>query len=128
MTDLSTSTDSAPAEAIKAGAIYVPPTDIFENKDAVVMLLDMPGADPNSLSVILDKRVLMTSAKTTAATPEGYTLLHNEYGSGSYERSFIVSDEIRGDAIEAILKDGVLRLTLPKASPSPARKIEVKTA
>ena len=54
--------------------------------------------------------------------------MHAEYRDGSYERVFTLSDQVDGDRIDAVFKDGVLRLTLPKATPSPAKKIAVKAA
>jgi HSP20 family protein len=107
---------------------FVPPTDIFETKGAVVMFLEMPGADPSSLDVTLDSRALTVSAKSPSSPPQGYALVDAEYRDGGYERSFSLSDQIDGDHVDAVFKDGVLRLTLPKASPSPTRKIAVKSA
>ena len=49
--------------------------------------------------------------------------MHAEYREGNYERVFTLSDQVDGDRIDAVFKDGVLRLTLPKATPSPAKKI-----
>jgi HSP20 family protein len=42
------------------GPTFVPPADVIERGDAVIMLLDLPGADPATLNVTLEKRVLMT--------------------------------------------------------------------
>ena len=58
--------------------------------------------------------------------PEGYRPLYTEYRDGTYERKFVISDQVDGDNVDAVLKNGVLRLTLPKAAQSPARKISVK--
>lgn len=116
------------AETTRTEPVFIPPTDIIETKDGVLMLMDMPGADPDSLDVTLDKRVLRISARSQSTVPEGYTLLHAEYRDGSYERSFTVSEPIDTTKIEATFKDGVLRLNLPKAAPSPAAKITVKSA
>jgi HSP20 family molecular chaperone IbpA len=106
----------------------MPAADIVETQDAVLMLLDVPGADPDSLSVALEKQELRVSARTTSSAPPGYTLMHAEYRDGNYERAFTLSERVDEERIEATFKDGVLRLTLPKAGPSPARKIEVKAA
>jgi HSP20 family molecular chaperone IbpA len=106
---------------------YIPPTDIFETKDSVIMLLEMPGVEPSTLDVVLDKRVLTVSAQSTPQMPKGYTLLYSEYQDGNYERAFTLSDQIDGDHIDAEFKDGILRLVLPKMNP-PAKKIEVKAA
>ncbi len=117
-----------PAEATRTEPVFTPPTDIIETTSAVQMLLDMPGADPDNLDVTLDNRVLRISARSASSPPEGYALLHAEYRDGNYERSFMVSEPIDTAKIEAVFKDGVLRLTLPKAAPSPAAKISVKAA
>lgn len=106
---------------------FIPPTDIFETKDTVIMLLEMPGVEPSTLDVVLDKRVLTVSAQSTPFMPKGYTLLYREYQDGNYERAFTLSDQIDGDHIDAEFKDGILRLVLPKMNP-PAKKIEVKAA
>ena len=52
----------------------------------------------------------------------------SEYDAGDYERAFTLSDEIDRDRIDASVKNGVLRLTLPKAEPVKLRKINVKSA
>lgn len=119
---------AVPSEATRTEPVFTPPTDIFETTAGVQMVLDMPGADPDSLDVTLDNRVLRISARSTSSPPDGLALVHAEYRDGSYERSFTVSEPIDAARIEALLKDGVLRLTLPKAAPSPAAKISVKAA
>jgi HSP20 family molecular chaperone IbpA len=109
-----------------SGPIFLPPADIVEKGDSVVMLLDLPGADPASLDVTLEKRILTIAAHIPAADPEGYTPQHMEFGSGTYERRFVFSEQMDGERIDAVLKDGVLRLTVPKAADSGAKKITVK--
>jgi HSP20 family protein len=107
---------------------FMPPVDIFETKDALIMLLEMPGADTQTLDVTLDKHELTVSAQSPPFAPTGYTLVHDEYRDGNYERAVALSDQIDSERIDAEFKDGVLRLTLPKATPSPAKKIAVKSA
>jgi HSP20 family protein len=127
-TDGQATNGNGSVEATRSDPVFIPPTDIIETEDSVLMLLDVPGADPDSLDVTLEKRVLSISARSTSSAPEGYALLHGEYRDGRYERSFIVSEPIDSAKIEAEFKDGVLRLNLPKLSPSPATKISVKSA
>jgi HSP20 family molecular chaperone IbpA len=104
----------------------MPPADILEKADTVVMLLDVPGADPASLDVTLDKRILTITARVTSAAPEGYAPAHIEFQDGTYERRFVFSERMDGEHIDATLKDGVLRLTVPKAVDTAAKKISVK--
>jgi len=108
--------------------VLVPPTDIYETQDDVVLLLDVPGAAPDSLSVTLAARVLTISARTMPTAPEGYALVHSEYAEGDYERAFALSEQVDRDRIAAEFREGVLRLTLPKVGASPVKRIAVKAA
>lgn len=126
MTDQPATTAASSPETVSEAPTLTPPTDIIETKDAVIMLLDMPGADPESLDVALESQELRVSARSTSSVPPGYTLMHAEYRDGNYERAFTLSDQIDSERVEAVFKDGVLRLTLPKAGPSQAKRIEVK--
>jgi HSP20 family molecular chaperone IbpA len=120
--------NATPAEAREPGPIFVPASDIIEKGNTVIMLLDIPGADPASLDVTLDKRTLTVSAKATSPAPEGYAPVHIEFQDGTYERRFMFSDQMDGEHIDATLKDGVLRLTVPKAPDTAAKKIAVNAA
>ena len=117
---------SASSEPTSAGPIFTPPADILEKGDTVVMLLDIPGADPASLDVTLDKSILTIAARVTSAVLEGYTPTYIEFRDGTYERRFVFSEQMDGEHIDAVLKDGVLRLTIPKAA-NTAKKINVKS-
>jgi HSP20 family protein len=90
--------------------------------------LDMPGINENAFEITLEKNILNVKGYFQVEEPNDYTLTLSEYETGDYERSFRVSDEIAKDKIEAVYKDGVLRLTLPKAEQAKARKIAVKVS
>ena len=119
---------NVPARSENAGEspTFTPPTDIYETADAYTMLLEMPGADPESLDVTLDKQMLTVSARATPSTPPNYTLVYSEYQLGNYERAFSLSDQIDEENNDAVFELGVLRLKLPKSKESRAKKISVK--
>jgi HSP20 family molecular chaperone IbpA len=122
----SVASDGNGAETTRTGPTLIPAADIIERPDALVVILDVPGADPEALNVSLDQHILTISARSTVTVPEGYRPLYTEYRGGTYERRFVISDQIDGDNIAAVLKNGVLRLTMSKAAQSPAKKISVE--
>jgi HSP20 family molecular chaperone IbpA len=105
---------------------FIPRADIYELDDQIVIVADVPGVDEGSLEVTLEKNILTINAYVDALVPEGYALSFAEYEVGDYQRSFRLSNEIDRGKIEATVKDGVLRLFLPKAGEARARKISVK--
>ncbi len=105
---------------------FVPRADIYEVDDQIVIVTDVPGANEGSIEVTLEKNILTINAYVEPAFPEGYSLAFAEYEVGDYQRSFKLSDEIDREKIQATVRDGVLRLYLPKAGAALTRKISVK--
>ncbi len=115
------------SEQIRSRAVFVPQTDIYETEEDVVLLVDMPGVTEDKINVTLEKNVLTLRGTSAHTAPDGYKLAFSEYRFGDYERSFRLTDEIDRDRIEAVFKNGVLTLTLPKVEEVKPRKISVKT-
>jgi len=115
------------AERTRAGRVYNPDVDIIERKDHIAVVADMAGVDEKSLEITLEKNVLSIYGKVDAEIPEKMRLAYAEYGVGDYQRVFTISGEIDRDKIEATVKNGVLKLILPKAEVQKTRKIEVKS-
>ena len=113
-------------ERIRSGTVYTPDVDIMEKGDSIVVVADMPGVDESSVDVTLEKNVLTIYGKVEPEIPEKHQLTGREYGMGDYQRSFTVSDEIDRDKIQATVKNGVLKLVLPKARGAQTTKITVK--
>ena len=126
MNQITSNGPSAATELTSTAPIFTPPADILEKGDTIVMLMDVPGADPASLDVTLDKRILTITARVTSVAPQGYAAAHIEFRDGTYERRFVFSEQMDGEHIDATLKDGVLRLTVSKAADTAAKKISVK--
>jgi len=105
---------------------FQPRADIYEQDDQIVVVVDVPGADESSIDINLEKNILTINAYVEPEIPEGYSLAFAEYEVGDYQRSFRLSNEIDREKIEATVKDGVLRLYLPKAAAAMNRKISVK--
>jgi HSP20 family protein len=115
------------AERTRDRPAFVPRADIYETETAIVVVADMPGVDETSVDITLEKGVLTINGTVEPEQPEEYSLVRAEYRVGDYVRSFSLSNEIDQESIEAALKDGVLRLTLPKITEAKTKKIAVKT-
>lgn len=113
-------------ERTRACRIYAPQVDIIERKDDIVVIADMPGVDEKSADITLEKNVLTIYGRVDADAPENHRLFRSEYGIGDYQRVFTLSDEVAGEKIQAIVKNGVLRLVMPKAEAVKTRKIPIK--
>jgi HSP20 family molecular chaperone IbpA len=106
---------------------FVPRTDIYETGEAIIVVSDMPGVDEDSVDVSLENSVLTINGFVEPIQPEGHTLAFAEYEVGDYQRAFTLSDQIDRNGIEATIKDGVLRLHLPKVTEARKRKIAIKS-
>ena len=91
----------------------------------MILEADLPGVDESSLRIDLQHNVLNLQARVNRPVPEDATLLHEESPVAAFFRSFILVDEVQKDAIRAELKNGVLRLILPRAERAESRRIEV---
>jgi HSP20 family molecular chaperone IbpA len=106
--------------------VFMPAADIYETKDSIVVMAEMPGVPPDGIDITLERRVLTIRGRSATNEHRGYQRVYSEYADGDYERVFTLSDNIDRDRIEATLRDGILHLTLPKAEAARARKIELK--
>ncbi|EFK09139.1 Hsp20/alpha crystallin family protein [delta proteobacterium NaphS2] len=116
------------AEATKPGPVFTPAVDIFETDNALILLADLPGVKAEDLTIDLKEGVLALSTQMEIPEATDEVGILREYQTGNYYRKFNLSDVIDQSRIEAKLKDGVLRLTLPKVEAAAPRKIEVKAA
>jgi HSP20 family molecular chaperone IbpA len=115
-------------ERTRPEKVYTPAVDIIEKKDEIIVTADMPGVDERSVDITLEKNILTIYGRVDAELPKSHRLVYAEYGTGDYSRSFTLSEEVDRDRIQATVKNGVLRLVLPKAAAAKTRKIEVKAA
>jgi len=119
---------SAPekGEHTRSVRIYTPSVDIIEQKEDIVLIADMPGVDERSVDITLEKNELTIYGKVNPEMPEKHTLYLSEYGIGDYKRVFTLTEEVDRERIQASVKNGVLKIILPKAEALKTRKISVK--
>jgi HSP20 family protein len=100
-----------------------PVVDIYENEDEILLHADMPGVLKEDVSVNVDNGKLAISGirRLTAAGAVNWA----EFGDVEYQRTFSVPQTIDVAKVNAELKDGVLKLHLPKSESAKPRRIEI---
>ena len=126
--DLQKTQNTAAMERIRNVKTFVPRVDIYETREALFLIADMPGVDDKTVEVELEKNILTISGRVEDGKIKDYTLVFSEYEVGDYERTFTLSDEIDREKIKATVKQGVLRLELPKAEKVKPKKIAIQAA
>ena len=104
----------------------VPPVDVFENESSITLLADLPGVARDQLHVRVDGDNLVLEATASTTGPEDMELVYGEAQVPNYRRQFTLSRELDTGRIEAQLRDGVLKLTIPKAEEARPRRIQVQ--
>ena len=123
---------------------FVPATDIYETADELLLVADLPGIKPDGLDVTVEDNVLVIHgappgepgepAKAGPAGRDGPneeakepgTSLLQEFAAGEFYRAFQLPADFDTARIQATLKQGVLKVRLPKSERMKPRRIEVK--
>lgn len=119
---------TASAEQTRAGLVFTPAVDIFETEKEITLVADMPGVKADKLSIDLHENVLTLDGDVQPPESADEADVLREYHTGKYYRQFTLSQIIDQGEIKAELKDGVLRLRLPKVKAATPRKITVQRA
>ena len=108
--------------------VFTPPIDIYETDEGLVLRADLPGVSLDTLELQVQDNKLTLFGRMEQVVPENARLLHQEYETGDFLRSFILSDEVDHQHITAKLNNGVLEVVLPKADKPQPRRIPVATS
>jgi len=120
--------DSLDAVSRSQSLDLTPVADIHETKDGAVLYIDLPGVNKDSLDISVDSDVLTVEGGVNLHTPDDLNPTYMDVHAGVYRRSFTLSAELDSSKIDANLKDGVLKLVIPRSEKHKPRKIKVKAA
>ena len=104
----------------------IPPVDIYEDEDNIVVKAEVPGISKENLSVTLSDDTLTISAKDVKEKEikkENY--YRKEIKSGGFTRSFTLPCPVDRSKVKATVKDGVLEIVLPKAEEAKEKEIKI---
>jgi len=114
------------AEQMRSGKVFMPDVDIYETEKEIILLADIPGVTADRLNISLKDNILTLDGEVEPLESKDETEIFKEFETGRYYRQFTMSQIIDQSKIEAELKDGVLKLVLPKVAAATPRKIVVK--
>ena len=117
----------APVAAVGGRRELLPEFDLSETEEYIVLKADLAGIDAKNLDINITDNVLVVKGERKEDREEKSECFHQvERRFGAFTRSFTLPGDVKADGIEATYKDGVLRLTIPKAETAKPKKIEVK--
>jgi HSP20 family molecular chaperone IbpA len=102
--------------------------DIYEAKDGVVIYIDLPGVNKDSVALDIDQNVLTVIGRIKLDTPEKLEATYMDLRSEQFERRFTLGEELDTGRIEANMNQGVLKLIIPRLEQHKPKKIKVNVA
>src|ERR1700753_468349 len=109
-----------------AGSAAGMPMDGVRRDGEIALRFDLPGVDPASIDVTVDRGVLTVTATRDEQYAEGDKLFIRERITGTFTRRVYLSDDLDTTAVEAAFNDGVLSVRIPVAEKAQPRKIEIQ--
>jgi HSP20 family protein len=110
----------------RAGSVM--PLDGVRRENDVLLRFDVPGIDPASIEITVDRGVLQVSAKRQEEHGESDRFFVRERPMGTVTRRVYLSDSLNADGVEAAYTNGVLEVTVPVAERAKPRKVEIRAA
>ncbi len=108
--------------------VVAPFANIYEKENAVEIAVEMPGVDKRTLEVDLERaQLIIRGRRRTEEVGKEFKPIYEERAAVTYERRFEINTEIDRDKIRAEYRDGVLKVTLPKAEAVQPKKIPIQT-
>jgi HSP20 family protein len=104
-----------------------PALDVGEKEDAILVRAEVPGMKPEEIEIsVCGNTLTISGEKKETKEGEGDGFYHVESASGAFRREITLPTEVDESQIEAVCKDGILTVTLPKAEKNKAVKVKVK--
>jgi HSP20 family protein len=104
------------------------PMDAYRKGEEFVVVFDLPGIDPDSIDVTVDRNVLTVTAQRKPIADEGVEWAAAERPTGTFTRELLLGDTLDADRLAADYDAGVLTLRIPVAERAKPRRISVSTS
>jgi HSP20 family protein len=115
------------AEEASGRSYWSPAVDIAERDNEYVVKVELPGVNKDDVKITLESNILtIRGEKKQEKEEKGENSHRLERSYGSFQRSFTLPTIVKNDKIDAVYRDGILTVTLPKAEEAKPKQIEVK--
>jgi HSP20 family protein len=101
------------------------PIDAYRMGDEFVVLFDLPGCDPASINLTVERNVLAVHAERSRPTDDDIELLIGERPHGNFSRQLFLAESLDSERIAADYTDGVLRLRVPVKEQAKPRRVDI---
>ena len=108
-----------------AGRLASMPMDAYREGDNFIVEFDLPGVDPGSIDLTVEKNALTVRAQRSWEPKESQEVLISERPQGTFSRQLFLGEGLDADKIQASYDNGVLRLTIPVAEQAKPRKVQI---
>lgn len=115
-------------EPVREPAASFPRLSLFECDAGFELLAPLPGVTADAIELTIERDALTIRGERRIADPEGTKCLRRERRRGAFAREVTLPAPIDAERVEAQMKDGILRVLLPKAAAARPRRIEVKSS
>jgi HSP20 family protein len=116
------------AEGDTVGSAWMPAVDVFEDKDAIKLVGELPGVKPEDVKISLENNTLTLRGEKKQVAEEKTERVHRyERTYGHFERVFTLPSTVDPERIEASYENGILTVLLPKSERARPREIPVST-
>jgi HSP20 family protein len=117
--------DRAVDELARGSRASAMPMDAVRHGDRVFINFDLPGVDPDSVDLTVERNVLTVRAERGVSRQEGEQVLADERPKGTFTRRVLLGDTLDTARLEAAYDHGVLSVTIPVAEQAQPRKIAI---
>ena len=110
------------------GRPAVVPMDAYRHGEEFVVHFDLPGVEPASIDLTVEKNVLTVSATRRWQPSDDQEVVASERPQGTFSRQLFLGEGLNPDQVQASYTNGVLTLTIPVAEQAKPRKVQISTA
>jgi len=103
----------------------VMPMDAYREGEHFVVHFDLPGVDPSSIDLTVEKNVLTVTAERGWQPNENQQVVASERAQGTFRRQLFLGEGLDTEHVEASYDNGVLTVTIPVAEQAKPRKVQI---